>query len=47
MKQLVTRKQEALQKSISTAAVVGDDGKGMSMDNMFQTWLHAKYSVGT
>ena len=47
VKQLVTRKQEALQKSISTAAVVGDDGKGMSMDNMFQTWLHAKSSVGT
>ena len=47
VKQLVTRKQEALQKSISTAAVVGDDGKGMSMDNMFQTWLHAKSSIGT
>ena len=47
VKQLVARKQEAQQKSISTAAVTGDDGPGMSMDNMYKTWLHAKSSKGT
>ena len=60
MKDLIARKQEALHKAVSAAALTGEVGQtagaaatstggsldgGMSMDNMFSTWLRAQQEV--
>ena len=60
VKDLIARKQEALQKAVSAAALTGEVGQtagaaatstggsldgGMSMDNMFSTWLRAQQEV--
>ena len=60
VKDLIARKQEALHKAVSAAALTGEVGQtagaaatstggsldgGMSMDNMFSTWLRAQQEV--